>query len=245
MEAATSICWRETYFSNRNDWCLQARQKQYTNIKSILLYMQLTQGGGVGRVVQPGMCFCTLYGWWKITRTIFPSRDPIIMCQIMYRPTSSSHSRVFYFFLLYFSTHMSKLTLNCMVLIKTDGMKVKDLNMNTHTHTLIYPSSLRSTLLHNLMRHHGYAVCIYSGLFVFAGVEFGWMAEVIPHESHFNHIQTSKRDKIRLFVMLLLEDSVQNKKGHDARRHNLRGEDRLCNRHGMDRKAKGIGICSR
>lgn len=47
---------------------------------------------------------------------------------------------------------------------------------------------------------------------MFAGVEFGWMAEVIPHESHFNHIQISELDKIHLFVMLQLEDSLPSKK---------------------------------
>lgn len=38
------------------------------------------------------------------------------------------------------------------------------------------------------------------------------MAEVIPHENHFNHIRTSELDEIYLFVMLQLEDSVPSKK---------------------------------
>lgn len=38
------------------------------------------------------------------------------------------------------------------------------------------------------------------------------MVEVIPHESHFNHIRTSELDKIHLFVMLQLQDLVPNKK---------------------------------
>lgn len=36
------------------------------------------------------------------------------------------------------------------------------------------------------------------------------MAEVIPHESHFNHIRSSELDEIHLFVMLQLEDLVPN-----------------------------------
>lgn len=38
------------------------------------------------------------------------------------------------------------------------------------------------------------------------------MAEVISHESNFNQVQTSEREKICLFVMLLMEDSGKTKK---------------------------------
>lgn len=44
------------------------------------------------------------------------------------------------------------------------------------THTLAYshfPPSLPSSLLHNLKRRREYALCIYTGLFVLAGEEFG------------------------------------------------------------------------
>lgn len=127
-----------------------------------------------------------------------------------------------------------------------EGKRPKLAHTHTHAQTLLHPSSLCSTLLHNLMRHHGYAACIYSGLFVFAGVEFGWMAEVIPGESHFNHIRTSEQDQIHLFVMPLSEDSMQSQKGHNASRHNSQSEEvggwRLDHREdGMEREQENVG----
>lgn len=44
---------------------------------------------------------------------------------------------------------------------------------HTQTHIAIFPLFLLSLLLHNLMRRCEYVVCIYTGLFVLAGEEFG------------------------------------------------------------------------
>lgn len=136
------------------------------------------------------------------------------------------------FFTFYFLTHV---TLNCAALMKTDGIKVIDLNTYTRARTLSYLSSLCSTLLHNLMKHHGYSVCIYSGLFVFAGVEFGWMTEVIPCERHFNHIRSTGKKS----ASLSWRTPCKTKKGHDASRHNwtggVTGSRKWC---GMERKSR-------
>lgn len=58
------------------------------------------------------------------------------------------------------------------------------------------------------------------------------MAEVIPHESHFNHIQTSELDKIHLFVMLQLEDSLPSKKKVSTQADITQREERID--HGKD-----------
>lgn len=55
------------------------------------------------------------------------------------------------------------------------------------------------------------------------------MVEVIPHESNFNQVQTSERENIYFPISAICHAIVgglwQNKKGHDASRHNsARGE---------------------
>lgn len=62
------------------------------------------------------------------------------------------------------------------------------------------------------MKRHEYTGCIYTGLFVFPGEEFGEMTEVISQGSNFNQVPTSEREKIYLFVILLLEDYGKTKK---------------------------------